>query len=357
MFLGRKYKPATERKNKMKTTILAVALFAAAASAFTALPALGYSASSGFIIGGYLLFPLATPGDQFTIDTYYGTAGVIKFQPGLVRRFSNGFSVSTLEYRKVLSKKWYGWGNNTDPDSSAAMDYEKQNFLANLTVLSGSGFSFTGGLDIRHSAIFNREESILWERLPGDVFSSTWTAGLSGRITYTVPVPHDGSVLFAADGFFQAGDVSYSGITGMIRGTVNPWESGTIALGGRIHRQFNVSETPVPYASGIGQNVNFRGYSDYRFTGPVWTLYQLQVKNDLFTAHDFEGNHLLTIAAVAFAEAGSVAERPGDLSTESLHTDLGLGLRFEIQHGAEMRIDAAWGDEGMLIQTGFDQAF
>lgn len=341
----------------MRQTILTLILITAAASAFTALPALGYSASSGFILGGYLLFPLAAPGDQFTIDTYYGTAGVIKFQPGMVRRFNSGLHVSTLEYRKVLAKKWYGWGNNTDPDSSAAMDYEKQNLLANYTVFSDNGFSFTGGLDVRHSTIFNREESTLWERLPGDVFSSTWTAGLSGRVTYTVPVSLDGDVLFSADGFFQAGDVSYSGLTGMIRGTVNPWERGTIALGGKIHRQFKASETPVPYASGIGQNVNFRGYSDYRFTGPVWTLYQLQVKNDLYSIHDFEGNHLLTIAMVVFAEAGSVAERFEKLSINELHTDLGLGLRFEIQHGAEMRLDAAWGDEGMLIQTGFDQAF
>ncbi len=74
----------------MKKAILVFILLTGAASAFTALPAIGYSASSGFILGGYLLFPLSAEGDQFSIDTYYGTAGVIKFQPGLVKKFDSG---------------------------------------------------------------------------------------------------------------------------------------------------------------------------------------------------------------------------------------------------------------------------
>ncbi len=341
----------------MRQAIFTLILITAAANAFTALPALGYSASTGFILGGYLIFPLTSPGDQFSIDTYYGTAGVIKFQPGLTRRFDNGLLASTLEYRKVLEKKWYGWGNNTNPDSSAAMDYEKQNIIADFTIYSDNGFSFTAGVDVRHSSVFNREESTLWERLPGKVFASTWSAGPCGRITYTLSAPFDGDILLSTEGFYQTGDVSYSGITGKIRGSVKPWTAGTVTLGGRIHRQFNTADTPLPYASGIGQNVNFRGYSDNRFTGQLWTLYQLQVKNNIYSVHDFEGNHLLTIALVAFAEAGEAAEDLQLLSTGGLHTDLGLGLRLEIQDGAEMRVDAAWGDEGMLIQTGFDQAF
>ncbi len=341
----------------MKQALFAILLVTAAATAFTALPALGYSSSSGFIIGGYILFPLTSPGNQITIDTYYGTAGVIKFQPGIVRRFDNMLFQSSLEYRKVLEKQWYGWGNNTDPDSSAAMDYEKQNLTAGLTLFTSRGFSLSGGLDLRHSSIFNREENHLWERIPGEVFESTWTGGLTGKVSYTAPVPLEGNILLSTEGFFQEGDASYSGITGKIRGTVNPWNGGTVALGGMLHRQFSIGDTPLAYASGIGQNVNFRGYSDNRFTGPLWTLYQLQIKNDIYSIHDFEGNHILTIGMVVFAEAGSTAEQLDEFSMEGLHTDVGLGVNLRIQHGAEMRIDAAWGDEGMLIQSGFDQAF
>ena len=341
----------------MKQAFFAILLVTTAATAFTALPALGYSSSSGFILGGYMLFPLNPPGDQFTIDTYYGTAGVIKFQPGIVKRFDNTLFQSSLEYRKVIEKQWYGWGNNTDPDSSAAMDYEKQNLTADLTLFTNRGISLSCGLDLRHSSVFNREESFLWARTPGNIFQSTWTGGLTGRVTYSAPTPINGTVLFSTEGFFQMGDVSYSGITGKVRASISPWNGGTVAAGGQIHRQFGIENTPAAYASGIGQNVNFRGYSDNRFTGPLWTLYQFQIKNDLYSIHDFEGNHILTIGMTLFAEAGSTAEVLDDFSMEGLHTDIGFGMNFRIQHGAEMRIDAAWGDEGMLIQSGFDQAF
>ena len=129
----------------MKKTMLILILISAAATAFTALPALGYSASSGFIIGAYMLFPLAPTGDQFTIDTYYGTAGVIKFQPGLIKKFDSGLFNSTLEYRKVLEKDWYGWGNSTNSDSSATMDYEKRNLLADFTFPLDNGFFISAG--------------------------------------------------------------------------------------------------------------------------------------------------------------------------------------------------------------------
>lgn len=341
----------------MKRSMLVLILISAVATAFTALPALGYSASSGFIFGAYMLFPLTSPTDQFTIDTYYGTAGVIKFQPGMIKKFDSGLLNSTLEYRKVLEKDWYGWGNNTNSDSSTTMDFEKQNLLANFTVPLNNGFFVSAGVDVRHSSVFNREESVLWDRLPGQVFGSTWTGGLRAKIGLVVPTLLDGDLFVSTEGFFQEGDVSYSGITGSVRETVRPWARGQISLGARLHRQFSIENTPVPFASGIGQNVNFRGYSDYRFTGPIWTVYQLEVKNTIFSVHDEEGNHLLTGSVAVFAEAGETAEEFTELSVNGLHTDVGLGLRFMLQPGAEMRIDAAWGDDGMLIQSGFDQAF
>lgn len=342
----------------MKRTIIALVLISAAAGAVTALPALGYSSASGLMLGGFFLFPLeSSPGSQFTIDTYYGTAGVIKFQPGLFMVLDNGVLGSTLEYRKVLEKDWYGWGNNTDADSAVTMDFEKRNFVADFTFPALDNFYITAGLDVRQSTVFNREEGPLWDQLPGSVFASTWTAGLKCRVNFAAQAPLDGQLILGAEGFFQAGDVSYSGVTETAGVTVEPWNNGTVSAGARLHHQFGMENTPVPYYSGIGQNVNFRGYSDYRFTGPVWTLYQLEIKNRLITLHNFEGEHLLTISAAVFAEAGETAESWSRLSTGDLHTDIGAGVRFMLQPNAEMRIDAAWGDEGMMIQSGFDQPF
>jgi len=343
----------------MRKTVLTIILVAAAANAFTALPVLGYSASSGFILGGYMLFPLAPmpSGCQLAVDTYYGTAGVIKFQPTLTRAFHSGLLTSALEYRNVKEKDWFGWGNSTDSDSSASMDFEKRNFTADFTFPAGKGFFLSGALDVRQSTVFNREDSPLWDRLPGEVFNSTWTAGARGRIGWITRTPLNGDLLLSTEAFFQAGDVSYGGITEKIRATSEPWSGGEIAVGATIHRQFNIKNTPIPYASGIGQNNNFRGYSDYRFTGPVWTLFQMEVKNDVLNLRDSDGNPVLTVAVAVFAEAGEVAESSGDLTAEGLHTDFGFGFRLGVQSDAEMRADAAWGDEGMMIQTGFDRAF
>lgn len=341
----------------MKKTVLTLLLVVTMASGFSALPTLGYSASSGFIFGGYLLFPFRDATGHMSVNTYYGTAGVIKFQPGIVKNFDIGLLVSTLDYRKVIEKECFGWGNATDPDTFALMDFEKANLVVDLTIPAGDRLFFTGGLDVRHSSIFNREENILWERLPGDVFGSTWTAGLNGRIDYQVPVPFNWNVLLSTRGFFQAGDVSYGGVTGKIRGTVRPWTGGEIALGARAHRQFNIADTPVPYMSGIGQNENFRGYMDYRFTGPVWALYQLEVRNDLFTLGDVEAGKSLTIGVTAFAEAGEAAEEFEELSISRLHTDYGCGLNVKLNPSAQMRIDAAWSDEGMLVQSAFGLSF
>jgi len=341
----------------MKKAVLSLVFAASLASAFSVLPTLGYSASSGFIVGGYLLFPFTDTTGQFSINTYYGTAGVIKFQPGMVKRFDNGLLVSTLDYRKVIEKEFFGWGNATDPDTFALMDFEKANLVVDFTVPAGDRLFFTGGLDVRHSTIFNREESVLWDRLPGDVYSSTWTAGLSGRIDYVVPAPLNGDILLSTGGFFQSGKVSYSGVTGKIRGTVRPWAGGEIALGARAHRQFNIADTPVPYTSGIGQNENFRGYNDYRFTGSVWTLYQLEVRNDLFTLGDVEAGKSLTVGVTAFVEAGEAAEEFEELSISRLHTDYGCGLNIKLNPSAQMRIDAAWSEEGMLVQSAFGLSF
>ena len=342
----------------MKHALSALALAAAAAGAVTALPILGYSSSTGFLIGGFVITQLeqSPPGSSASLDAYYGTAGVIKFQPSLTLVTDNGLFETSLECRKVLNKSWFGWGNQTDPDSTAEMDYEKYDLLAQYSMPLTGNLFVTAGLDARFSTVFNREESILWDRVPGGGFNETLTAGLTGGITAVFPGPLAGNILLEARGFFQRGDASYAGVTGRARIQTRPWENGTLALAGRLHRHFNVKETPVPFTSGIGANVDFRGYSDNRFTGSVWTIAQLEVEQRLFQLVDEEGNPALSLKVAAFMEAGHTADSFGDLSMDDLHTDFGGGIRIGASDQAQMRIDAAWGDEGMVLSTGFDSA-
>jgi hypothetical protein len=341
----------------MKKTLFFLLILSTMAGAVSVLPTLGYSASSGFIFGGFLLFPLTSPPGQFTVNTYYGTAGVIKFQPGYTRLYGQGLLTSTIGYRKVIEKEWYGWGNNTDPDSFAVMDFEKANLLADFTIPVGNHFSFTAGFDVRHSSVFNREQSALLNRLPGKTFSSTWSAGLGGKVSCRYSTPLNGDLLLGINGFFQAGNVFYAGVSGKIRETLSLWQGGEIALGARAHKQFNVTETPVSYMSGLGQNENFRGYSDCRFTGSVWTLYQIEVRHDLFSLGNIEEDQGLTVGMTVFAETGEAAEEFTDISTDRLHTDYGCGLNIKLSEAAQMRLDAAWSEEGMLVQSAFGKSF
>lgn len=342
----------------MKHALSALALAAAAAGAVTALPILGYSSSTGFLIGGFAVKQLeqSLPGSSVSLDTYYGTAGVLKFQPSLTLVTGNGLLQTSLECRKVLDKSWFGWGNTTDPDSSAEMDYEKYNLLAEYSLPLTENVFITGGADARFSTVFNTETSSLWDRMPGQEFDETFTAGLAGAVTAVYPSFLNGDLLLETKGFFQTGDASYSGITGRARIQARPWENGTLALAGRLHRHFNISETPIPYTSGIGANVDFRGYSDNRFTGPIWAIAQVEAEHRLFQLVDEEGNPALSLKVAAFFEAGRTADTFGDLSMEDIHTDFGGGIRIGASDQAQMRIDAAWGDEGMVLSTGFNSA-
>ncbi len=343
----------------MKYAIFILSIAAAAAGAFTVLPVLGYSSSTGFLLGGYLVTQIGSdqPVTMFSVDTYYGTAGVIKFQPALTQVIHQGILNSNLECRKILDKNWFGWGNNTDPDSFATMDIEMVHLTSVYTLPLSENFSVSAGLDARHSSVFNREESYLWERIPGEVFNPTQTAGASAAVTGVFPVPVNGDLLFETQGFFQAGDVSYSGISGRVRLQVRPWEGGELAAGTRLYRHFNVEETPVPYTSGIGAHNDFRGYSDYRFTGGAWVLGQFEARQRILTLKDENGQPALTLAVAGFAEAGRSGENIGELSMDDLHTDAGGGIRIGANQQAMMRMDAGWGDQGMILSTGFNSAF
>lgn len=342
----------------MKHAMVILFTAAAVAAALTALPILGYSSSTGLLIGGYLIHPPSgwPPGSAVSLDAYYGTAGIIKFNPSVMVTLPGGVLTCSLESRKVLSEKWFGWGNDTDPDSSLEMDHEIHNLTAEyLFPLSGNLIATTG-VDARFSTVFNRESGPLWSTVPGDVFGETFSAGLTARLTAVYPAPLYGDFLLETSGFFQEGDVSYAGITGRARLQARPWEGGEITLGTRLHRQFGVADTPLPYTSGIGANSNFRGYSDNRFTGTWWTVSQLEVRQRILQLPGEDGEPGVSLGLAAFAETGRTAEAFTELGEGPYHSDIGGGIRIGVSPQAKMRLDAGWGDEGMVISAGFDSA-
>ncbi len=61
----------------MKAALIVLTAAAALSGAVTILPIVGYSSSTGFLIGGYMIqgFETLPPGSSFSLDAYYGTAG------------------------------------------------------------------------------------------------------------------------------------------------------------------------------------------------------------------------------------------------------------------------------------------
>ncbi len=342
----------------MRKTPGILALTAVCAWAVTALPILGYSSATGFLLGGYVISGLenSLPGSSVSLDAYYGTAGVIKFQPSVTLVTQSGVLQASLESRKLLDKQWFGWGNGTDPDSSAGMDLEMYALKVEYSLPLSEVFFATAGAEGRFSTVFNIQESPVWDEMPGQVFDETFTAGLGGGLTAVFPHAGPGTLLLEARGFFQEGQVSYSGITGRTRYSLNPWHNGGIAAAGRLHRHFNAAETPVPYAPGIGSNVDFRGYSDHRFTGSYWTILQLEVSQKVLELKDEEGRTAISLSLAAFTEAGRAGESLEEVFQNGYHHDFGGGLRIGAGEQASMRFDAGWGDEGMVISTGFSSA-
>ncbi|PIE52638.1 hypothetical protein CSA37_05250 [Candidatus Fermentibacteria bacterium] len=350
-YVPEKHKSSNGGLMKIATALL-VTVTASASLALTALPTAGYSSSTGLILGGFLITD-----SQFSLDGYYGTAGVIKFQPSYTAELKNGIISTELEYRKMLKKKWFGWGNDTDGDSTATMDIEMFHLTGSYTAPITEELLITAGLDARHSTVYNMESSPLWSMMQGREFNPVLTIGPMLKLTLIRQAPMNGEALLETGGFFQTGDVSYGGFASRGRLTLKPWNGGETALGARYYRHFGVEQTPVPYTSSLGSQTDFRGYSDYRFTGEAWLIGQFEVRQTLLTLTDSENISRFSFGFAAFAEAGRTAVKASELTLENLHTDIGGGIRIGTGQDAKMRIDAAWGDEGMKISAGFDSAF
>jgi len=343
------------------TAIISLLFAVSAAQAVTVLPGVGYSTSTGFVIGGIASQTLLdTEGDEagsITLKASYGTAGLVSFGPEFTYDTGSGIWEASARYMRLMEKKWYGWGNGTDPGYFTLMDFEKQNIEVSYSPKLIGNLYLRTGLDFRHSTVYNREDSPLWAENRSDRYSSTWTAGGSLGLTYRIGIPL-GSMLvteFVAEA--QTGDVDYSSLEGSINtGFLLP-AGAQLSVETILHRHFNIEETPLPYTSYVGQGHRFRGYSDFRFTGPVWGLASMEIQK-LFTEIRVPViNESWGIGLSVFADAGQVAEEVSGLRMDRFHTDVGFGVRLLTHDKMLLKGDLAWGDEGVVISGGIDQAF
>jgi len=329
--------------------------------AFSLFPILGYSSSTGFIIGGTAAEPILTPDSVqtgiYTLGMLYGTTGMVSVRADGVRALPTGSRQCSLEYRRLMERDWFGWGNNTHPDTTAEMDYEKQSLTILFGRAVGRGLLLHAGVSVRHSSVYRRQESMLWDRTPSTEFGSTWTLGPDVGVTLNRGLPGGPRYSAGLTGAFQTGDVTYGSITGRLSGWLPA--PGGIEVGASLKasRHYGADRTPAPYAPCIGEAQGFRGYSDFRFTGPVWLLGSAEARKMLisFDVPLFDSPWQAGLAV--FADAGQVAESFSGLCMKRYHFDSGVGLRLLTHDNLMLNIDGAWGDEGLMVGAGIQHPF
>lgn len=350
-----------ERKfmRKYRCLWLLQLLMAADAGAFSIFPTLGYSSSSGFVLGGTAARSVMSPESllvgMYTLGAYYGTSGMVSVSGGAVlasppwgRQYSAG-------YERLLHRSWYGWGNGTHPDTTAGMHLERQSISLNLRRAFAPGVLLQAGLLARHSSVYEREDSFLWDEAPTDRYGSTWTMGPEAGVTLTSGSGSRVSARMTVS--LQTGDVSYGSINcGLSSRTRLP---GGLELGTSVNanRHFGTGSTPIPFVPSLGQSQGFRGYSDYRFTGPVWLLCSAELSRMLVQLEFPVFDRPWRGGVAVFADAGQVAESFSGLGMNRFHSDVGAGLRLLTHDDLLLKLDCAWGDENILVSAGIENPF
>lgn len=341
--------------------LLPLLMATAQVRALSVFPVLGYSSSTGFIIGGTAAEPILTPDSVqtgiYTLGMLYGTTGMVSVTADGVSVLPTGSRQCSLAYRRFMESDWFGWGNNTHPDTTAEMDYERQSLSILFGRAVGRGLLFHAGFSVRHSSVYKRQESPLWDRTPSDEFGSTWTIGPDAAVTLNRGLPGAPRYSAGLTGALQTGSVTYGSITGRL----SAWlpVPGELEIGAALKasHHYGADRTPTPYTPCIGEAQGFRGYSDFRFTGPVWLLCSAEARK-MFLSFDvpvFDSHWQAGLAV--FADAGQVAESFSGLGMKRFHFDSGVGLRLLTHDNLMLNIDGAWGDEGLTVSAGIEHPF
>jgi len=341
--------------------LLPLLMATAQVRALSVFPVLGYSSSTGFIMGGNAVEPILTPDSLqtgiYTLGIIYGTTGMVSVRADGARALATGSRQCSLSYERLMGRNWFGWGNDTHPDTTAEMDYEKQSISVLFGRALARGLLLHAGVSVRHSSVYGRQESTLWDETPSREFGSTWTFGPDAGVTLNRGLPGEPRYSAGLTGALQTGSVTYGSITGRFSAWLPAPGGLEIGLALRASRHYGADRTPTPYAPCIGESQGFRGYSDFRFTGPVWILCSAEARKMLASFDMPVLDRPWQAGLAVFADAGQVAESFRGLGAKRFHFDSGVGLRLLTGDNLMLKIDGAWGDEGLTVGAGIEHPF
>ncbi len=311
-------------------------------------PAFGWMPETRAIGGAYLQGILK--GDSLTHDgqiAFYGVATQNKqaelgFIPEIWWKQNRWMSRFEVSYQNWPSET-YGIGidSREEDESSFISENLKMEFLLRRELAPG----FYTGL----YAIY-RQESFLD---PGDGF--LWLAedgrdaGLGLDLSYDTRL----STLLPGSGMYhQVRLIRHAGWSGHVRTRLladlrmyhNP---GPIQLATQLAFDHTHGDAGFRQMAELGEYL--RAYGDTRFIDRSLAAFRVEARRHLFWR----------FGAVAFLETGTVAPGLPDLADSEWKFSPGLGGRFQLIEGEDLnlRLDAAFGDEGLAIYLRLGEEF
>lgn len=131
----------------------------------------------------------------------------------------------------------------------------------------------------------------------------------------------------------------------------------TLALGLAV--QASAGNLPYYARPSLGGTHTLRGYIANRFTGDAtWHAvaeYRFWVLPRGFAVTDTI--RIERVGLALFSEAGTVADRLGELPAARIHTSYGAGLRFSLERTAMFRADVGFSREDVNVTVGFGLSF
>jgi hypothetical protein len=323
-------------------------------------------AGGGFTLGaGYLKY--ISPYNTIDVRGSITFSGYKRIETEFIapELFGRPLQLSVLGgWRDATEVGFYGIGTNTSQENRVNYSFEQPYASALLSVRPGrSLLLLAGGIEVSQwnsgPSDDNRHPSIEMvytpDTLPGlgaqPVYVHTQgTIGIDSRLFadyarrggfYGVTF-HDYADTDSEFGFKR---IQYEAIQHIpvLR------EAWVVSLRGRVETTSVKEDQQVPYfmLPALGSGSTLRAYSSWRFRDRNSLLLQAEWRVMV--------NRMLDLAL--FYDTGKVTAEASDLSLNGLRNNVGVGVRFHGPRTTPLRVEAAYGDEGLNIVFGASSAF
>jgi outer membrane protein assembly factor BamA len=247
--------------------------------------------------------------------------------------------MGSLQFTKFPTKFW-GIGNDTP--ESAEEDYTPLTVAAIAEAQREVRRGWFLGGRVQAARRTLREVSDSGQLVTGTVPGSADGTIVEGTLLVTRDV-RDNTVYPTSGRYYQVGvlgattdfgsDFGYGGARLDFRGYLSPASHQVLAV--RAVGEARTGTPPFDLLPQLGGDVLLRGYYQGRFRDRVLVAFQTEYRLSV----------LWRIGLVAFAEAGQVAPRVGDLRVDAFKASLGGGLRLLLspKEGLNIRADYGYG--------------